>query len=203
MPIDESERRAESEFWNHYENARPRLLGAILNVLVGVLQKLPSVKLEYALRMADFARLGVAVEQVLGWPDGAFLRAYEANRTLANEIALESCPILPLIHKVGTFTGTHEELLAALKKFDRDGESYLPRTARGLSGLMRRIAPNLRRDGFVINFRRAGGRRLVEFWGRERKDASTAQDDNETSASGDAKDTYGFDDPNPELEIPF
>ncbi len=203
MPIDESERRAESDFWGQYEEARPRLLGAMLDVLVGVLRELPSVEFDYAPRMADFARLGVAVERVLGWPAGSFLGAYEANRTLANEIALESCPILPLIQEIGTFAGTHEELLAELKRLACNDEIYLPRTPRALGGLMRRIAPNLRRDGFVINFRRAGGRRLVEFWRRERKDAGTGQNDNGTCAVGDAEQTYGFDDANPELQIPF
>jgi hypothetical protein len=57
----------------------------------------PNTKLAEKPRMADFALWILAAEKALGWPEGAFLAAYNRNRGGANSLALESSIIAPWI----------------------------------------------------------------------------------------------------------
>ncbi|OUD03004.1 hypothetical protein [Streptomyces swartbergensis] len=67
-----AQRRPESELWKAYTKARPRILGALLDLLVAVLGKLPAVR-EKAdrgeippQRMADHGLVLVALEEATG-----------------------------------------------------------------------------------------------------------------------------------------
>lgn len=91
--IPDEQRQEDQKFWNQFELTRPQILGALLDVVSAALRKLPSVHLKKLPRMADFAVLGSAVEEALGFKDGDFMRAYLANRAEANEVALESSPL--------------------------------------------------------------------------------------------------------------
>jgi hypothetical protein len=53
----------------------------------GALRRLPKVKLPELPRMADFAMWATAAESLLGWREGAFLRAYTRNQASSNELA--------------------------------------------------------------------------------------------------------------------
>ncbi len=48
-------RRDERKFWRDFEEARPRILGALLDPATAGLRNLPNVKLHQLPRMADFA----------------------------------------------------------------------------------------------------------------------------------------------------
>ena len=54
-PIEGRTRRAEAEFRAAFEETRPRILGALLDAVVGTIRELPNVRLEELPRMADFA----------------------------------------------------------------------------------------------------------------------------------------------------
>ena len=47
--------------------------------------------------MADFAELAVAAEPAFGGEPGAFIRAYQANRASANQLALEASPVADIL----------------------------------------------------------------------------------------------------------
>ena len=79
-PIAERIRKDEETFWREFEQARPRILGALLDAVSCGLQRLPDVQLERKPRMADFAKWGAAVEPACPWPEGTFLEAYVRNR---------------------------------------------------------------------------------------------------------------------------
>ena len=68
--------------------------------------------------MADFAEWATAAEPALGWPSGAFLAAYTANRDSANDLALDAdvivAPLRQFIDRKGEWQGTASELLAEL-----------------------------------------------------------------------------------------
>jgi hypothetical protein len=94
----------------------------------------------------------------LGWPEGTFLRAYDENQAAANELALEtSCitgPLFTLLGK-GPFEGTADTLLRTLAKCADEAttkQSGWPRSPRGLSESLRRLAPNLRAVGVDLRF---------------------------------------------------
>ena len=55
-------RRAEEEFWEAFEAARPRILGALLDGVAHGIDRLPRICLERLPRMADFAKWAVACE---------------------------------------------------------------------------------------------------------------------------------------------
>ncbi len=64
-PIDEAARLTQRGIETHYQAARPRLFGALLDLLAAVWRELPSVELERLPRMADFGRLLAAMDCVL------------------------------------------------------------------------------------------------------------------------------------------
>ena len=72
-------RRSETELMQEFERLRPIILGAIFDAVSGVLRELPNVRRNDLPRMADFARIGLAAERVLGWASGSFMAAYTAN----------------------------------------------------------------------------------------------------------------------------
>ena len=175
-PIPKDRRRPERELWQAFSAEAPKILGALLDALAGVLRELPTVTLTHAPRMADFARWGTALERALGWPTGAFLTAYQHNRDAAHEIAIESSPIgsyIPLLLDDGDFEGTPAELLNTLTGcasraafHDRiagtagvdptKGRGW-PRTPSGLSAALRRLAPDLRAEGIDVEWTRTAG----------------------------------------------
>ncbi len=167
-PIPPSRRKLEAEVLQDFEEVRPAILGAILDILSQVMAELPNVKLKSLPRMADFARVGVAVERVLGWREGVFLDAYGRNIRSQHEEALDASSIAQAVRTFmideDEWKGTSGELLDTLTDV-ASTDSRLPcdwpKTARGLSGKLRENAPNLRHIGINVSFRSSNGRRLV------------------------------------------
>jgi hypothetical protein len=166
-PIGDDRRRDEETLMAAFEAARPKVLGALLDAVAGALRELPHVKLDRLPRMADFARWATAAESALGWTAGTFIAAYARNRDAANELALEASPVvgrlLKLLGDRGAWEGTASELLDALNAtFGSEAKrpTGWPKSPRGLSAHLRRLAPNLLTAGWAVDFgRRAGGGR--------------------------------------------
>jgi hypothetical protein len=168
--IPEEKRKTEKELYQAFEKVKPGILGALLDVVSAGLKNLPRVKLDRLPRMADFATWATACEPSLGWEEGSFLRAYRSNVKDANELALgESVIVSPLRklleHQRGQeWQGTATELLDALKGVvdDKTAESKeWPKLPNALSNRLRRLAPNLRRTGISIEFRKIEHQRQV------------------------------------------
>lgn len=90
--ISEGGRQDEKTFWEKFNQARPRILGALLDAVSAGLENLASAFLP-ALplpRMADFAIWVMAAEPALPWPPGFFMAAYAGNRSEAQELSLEA-----------------------------------------------------------------------------------------------------------------
>jgi hypothetical protein len=171
--ILKSRRRTESEIDVDLEAMRPGVLGALLTAASASLANWPTTRPETLPRMADFGRWVEAGAPALGWQPGAFLAHYDTNRNEADEIVADSEPIGPpliaFIDTHGSWTGTANELLVALG--DLAGEKATkakewPKSARGMAGRLKRIAPNLRRLGYAVETgRREGhaGHRLISL----------------------------------------
>ena len=71
---------------------KPQLLGFIFDVIVKVLNRL-DIQLTDFPRMADWAQLGEVISRCLGYPDGAFLKAYQNNLAKQNQHALEASQV--------------------------------------------------------------------------------------------------------------
>ncbi|MGI8825181.1 MAG: hypothetical protein ACR2JC_05985 [Chloroflexota bacterium] len=169
-PIDDGARRPEQHFLEDFEEARPRLLGALLDALCVGLLVLPQTPTEGYPRMADFARWVTATEAGLHLPCGAFLEAYEANRAEANQLTLEaspiSAPLRSLLETTTSWEGTATELLAALELHADDttrASRGWPAAPTSLSRALLRIRPNLRAAGITISDSRSSRTRLYHL----------------------------------------
>ncbi len=164
-PIPEQARMDERTFWQKFDGARPRILGALLDAMSCGLRRLPDVQLECKPRMADFAMWSVAVEPACPWPEGRFLKAYAGNRQGAVEAMLDGDPVADVARAIAPWAGTATELLAEVTT--RTPETITKRKGwfsqpRQVSDALRRLAPGLRKVGIEVTFaRQAHGRRLI------------------------------------------
>jgi hypothetical protein len=159
MVIPEDQRWDEETFWAEFNRAAPQILGALLDAVACGLKRLPDVKLDRKPRMADFAKWVVACESALPWRPGLFLGAYENIRVDAVETLLESdavaIAVRKLIARQPDWKGTATELLGELNATAADElrkSDNWPKTSRGMSGALRRIAPGLRKLSYTLEF---------------------------------------------------
>jgi putative DNA primase/helicase len=161
--------RPDDEFWGEFNEARPRILGALLSAVAVALSNLDRVTVAQYPRMADFTRWVVAGESGLGLQAGAFLRAYERNRALAHHTALEASsvfePLLNLVRSIasrstvnlarpiwnGDVTGLLEALRVQAMQTQNNGD--FPRNPKALRAALDRLQPNLMREGIEVVYR--------------------------------------------------
>jgi hypothetical protein len=172
-PIEETARRDEAELYARYEREHPQILGALLTVVSAALARLPLVKLSRKPRLADFALWATAAEEALGFPSGAFMKAFSGNRTEAVQETLDTDPVSAAIAALineqsdGQWIGTAGEMLKHLGEAVEDGvkkSREWPKTPRGLSSRLRRLTTFMREIGIRITFhdqKGTGGRRLL------------------------------------------
>lgn len=167
--IPEHLRVTEAEFWTKYETMLPRMLGALIDAVSVALKRLTDVRLEVLPRMADFAMWGTAAEPALGLKM-PFLDAYSQNRDSANDLAMESSPlvkhILSFMEDQVDWQSTSTDLLEKLNDIASDADTGLkswPKDARKLGGDLKRLAPNLRKVGVDIETGRSSGGRFVRL----------------------------------------
>jgi hypothetical protein len=148
------DRRLASDIDRQFDQAWPKLVGALLDLFANVLAALPDVHIEPDLRprMADFALLGEALFKAMGKPAGGFLRTYNDKRRQGVYRTIDASPVgTALISHFGgsrrTWRGTLTELLLLLEPYKPHGDAW-PKSAKGLGDAVRRVAPALRQIGF-------------------------------------------------------
>lgn len=155
-PIPPEERRQEREFWGEFEEAWPRIFGALLDAVGCALRNLDAVRLEESPRMADFAAWATAAEEALGWEPGEFVEAYAGNRKQASEALLENDLVAAAVDSLlktrpdGEYSGTAEDLLATLNHGATDDikrSRSWPKAPNLLSRRLNLIAPALKEAG--------------------------------------------------------
>jgi hypothetical protein len=181
--IPEDQRRDENELAQAFHEARPRIFGALLTAVSTALKNRSTTTLTRKPRMADFALWVNAAEAAVGLEPGAFMAAYTANRDEASHVAVEASPvgaaIVAFMKFKTTWSGTSEELRQALNDAAEEEHTRSrswPRSARGLSAVLRRIAPNLRSVGLEIE--------LPERSGRDRRRLMTLRHESKPDADG-------------------
>lgn len=165
IPADR--RMDERRLWAEFEAARPRLLGALLDDVSAAVRTLPSVRLPSLPRMADFALWAVAAERGRG-ESSAFLAAFSEARDATHEQALDGSPIGGPLRAFldddlarGPWEGTAGELRDRLEQLGGERATRArdwPKSARGISGELRSLAPALRALGYVVEFGDRQGR---------------------------------------------
>jgi hypothetical protein len=155
--IPDTKRRRDEEMTQEWNEAHPKILGALLDLTVKVLAELPTITLDTMPRMADFARVLAAVDRV-NKTDG--LTTYLGlRRELAEDVASSDPVIIALTESVsGEFTGTSATLLELIYPLDDAGQRVDPRrlpkdwpdNARELTAALNRHAPVLRQLGWTV-----------------------------------------------------
>jgi hypothetical protein len=168
--IPDDERLPEDVLWEQFEQARPRILGALLDAVSSALRHIANVRLDRPPRMADFVKWITSAVPGLGWDDGAFLAAYRENRRNVSESAFDADSVAVAIRDfVATLApygweGTATQLLAEINQQTaesiRKARSW-PLTAQALGNRIERIAPLLRTQGFVVERRHSTFRRIA------------------------------------------
>ena len=146
--------------WRDFEAKCPRILGALLYAVSHGLKTLPNVKLDSLPRMADFAVWVTACEGAL-WKPGTFMAAYTTNIQEAVEVVLDADQVATELRSYmdlhTEFKGSASDLLKALNGITPDAQQKdkgWPKRSNTLSGILRRIAPPLRKIGIDITFAR-------------------------------------------------
>lgn len=202
--ITEESRETEASLWSAFEEARPFLLGAVLDCLVQTLRVLPELTFARLPRLADFAVRGAALAPSLGWTATEFFSVYEDNRHSGHVTAIEASSVAQavvlLMDQVATWNGTATELLESLNQLVTDDKKKArnwPKNARGMSGALKRIAPNLRELDITVEFLRSSGRdrtRQIEI--RKASASSEPSESSDSESTGaDVHDTPPTDGP--------
>src|SRR5262249_26606615 len=146
--IPDERRRPESILWAEFGAAMPEILGGLMNALGRALRDVEKVSLPTLPRMADFAIWSAAAAPACGWQASDFLHASPGKPEPANDLPVEGYPILPPLREVvatGSWEGTAAELLNVLQGSVAETVTRSrawPRSPRGLSDQLRRLAPN-------------------------------------------------------------
>jgi hypothetical protein len=145
--INPAQRQTEAELRQRYEAARPRVLGGLLDVLCQVLAIRDQVTVPDLPRMADFARLLAAVDQVTDWGS---LDAYRATTGNVAADVVASDPVaafvVKLVEENGEWSGTPGELLHYLnERAGHDGRAPKgwPSTPAALGSRLKSMAQAL------------------------------------------------------------
>jgi hypothetical protein len=160
-------RESEAGFRARFADARPRILGALLDAVSCALRNQSHVEIKDKIRMLDFATWVSAAEPALGWDQGAFMRAYQGNREEAVALAVESSPIAQSLQNFlgqaaatagwnGCWEGTATTLLEALNQFRSTTgippAKQWPKSPDALGTALRHVAPALRATGTTVDF---------------------------------------------------
>ena len=173
--IPDENRLEERDLMRRWAEARPRILGALLTLVSNVTsyasyasneygqsqddetsyasQKSPnwSLRLGSKPRMADFARVIVGVDQVLGTE--GMKRYFEQGKDLAADTLTASPFTSLMLTTVTEFEGTAADLLEEVTPEVQGWRvpRGWPRNARAVTTLLRRDAPALRKNGWTVD----------------------------------------------------
>lgn len=150
--------------WASFNEAQPRILGALLDAVAGALCNDSNVHISALPRMADFAIWSTAAEESLGWRPGTVVRAITNNQNETKTLPLDASPITPALRAMlssnhNRFKGTATALLNELEFRTRSEKrpSNWPKSPHSLSSALRRLAPNLRAAGVHVKFGQTPG----------------------------------------------
>ena len=170
--IDPGKRRDEKDLWNNFEQAKPSILGGILDTIVKSMKLYPDIRLEKMPRMADFAKWGVAIAEALGGRGNEFLESYQQNVARQNEEVIHENTLaqatLLLMSDIESWNGTVKSAWEKLKEIadPQKKDPTFPGSSRTLCKQLEKIKTNLMdigityrigkrsKEGFPITFKK-------------------------------------------------
>ena len=97
------DRRTEDAIWKDFDQVAPGIFADLLDLLANVLRLLPTVEMDQPLRMADFCKIGMAVEAATYGKRAhekglrSFMEIYTDNQKLGNRATVEASAIGPAL----------------------------------------------------------------------------------------------------------
>lgn len=151
-------RQEDTQIEQAFQAAYPSLLASLFDLMARTLAELPTTQLPESenIRMAGFARLGLAMERALGAPQGEFLRQFHAARSESISRTIDSSPVaLAFIDWFESQAGQGrdipvKQLFAEVERFKSLGAEAWPKTAKGFGDALRRAATSLRYVGIEV-----------------------------------------------------
>lgn len=161
-------RMTEAELEEGFLRDAGAIMGAILDALSLAMRDHAHMQISPLPRMADFARWAAAGLPALGFTKEQFLAAYWKNQHRAVDAALEFSSLgrvlLAFMSRQvewrGTSTALHTVLTASATDIERQSPSW-PRSPKGLTMALRRLAPALRYRGILFEQDRDSEERTV------------------------------------------
>ncbi len=164
--IDRRHRQPEARLRQEWKQALPSILGGLLNLAAAVHQRLETISVDDAPRMADYGRTLAAVDEALA--TNGFSR-YMSRADQLSEDSLSADPFIerlrlqtrkPIVDKSGG------DLLAMTRPVSdhwRRPKEW-PKNGRDVTAILRRHAPALRSLGWAIEDDGARNHRNVLLW---------------------------------------
>lgn len=159
--IPDNKRIDEEEFWSHFQQEKPYLLGALFDTLSQVLKIIPGFKLPSKPRMADYAKYAACAAISLNKSAEEFLAAFNENVSRQNQAAIESSPtaqvILQFIADKDSWSGASAVLYQQLKELAEKlnlhigGSDGFPKSSSWLWKRIMQIRPNLLSLGIQVS----------------------------------------------------
>lgn len=119
-----------------FEAKRARLFGAILDVLVAALTRMPAIRTRAGFRLADAMTFALAAAPALGLSEDSVIRICRENQRGAMQAVIESdsfaTALFTFMKKSKLFTGSYEELLTKLIPDGKRIPKDWPDTPRGV-----------------------------------------------------------------------
>ncbi|MGV0720563.1 ATP-binding protein [Mycolicibacterium elephantis] len=156
-------RLTDEELTSKWSQARPVILGGLLDLAAKVHARLDSTVVQNPPRMADFARVLAAVDQVLNTNGLAYYR--QQRRRLAAD-TLDNPFTATLIQKqLMVADKTSADVLAALMPADAENAPKdWPKNSRAVTAQLTRDAPALREQGWRIDNDGGRNKECVVKW---------------------------------------
>jgi hypothetical protein len=164
--VPEEKRLSEEKALALFEEVRPRLLGALLDVVATGLRNLPTTEVARLPRQADFALWMVACSPALGWDETKFLDTYEENRASAIASILDHYTVARHIMTLARrgFYGHATDLLDEIRMLDYTGKHEgFPRNASAMGKSLARLTNSLKQSGVEVEMEKSG-KRFVRIW---------------------------------------
>jgi hypothetical protein len=149
--IDTERRRTEGDIDALFEANHARIVGGLYGITAQVLNVLPSIRLDSMPRLADFARVLAALDEVTGW---STLESFEGVGDQLADDVIEADPvateIVALADAKGSWTGTAGELLKLLTTDTLSKSKDWPGSPQAMAGALKRAATALRAVGVNV-----------------------------------------------------
>ncbi|MES2204779.1 MAG: PriCT-2 domain-containing protein [Pseudomonadota bacterium] len=159
-----------TELWRIFETEYSNLFGALLTIFSQSLACLPEMKLpeNNRTRLAEFARFGMAVANVMGKSTEEFLKEFNKSREESIVRTIDASPVASALIELfetenkRTITMPIKDLFVKVEQKRPLGVDSWPRTAKGFADALRRVAPALRQLG--IGCKSLGKRGSYIWW---------------------------------------